>query len=90
MTTLPLLNRSHQSTHTGADLSSPSAWFSAWLSAYRLRRARRLTEQALQRLDIRELKDLGLTTTEIRSVIHGAPHERLQHYDPNWNARAPL
>ena len=59
----------------------------AW-QAYWNRRARRATIEILRGLDSRTLRDIGLTHSEIESVVRERHGERRPCYDESWHGRA--
>jgi len=48
--------------------------------AYLDRRAQRATVRILQSLDARTLKDIGISRTEIDSLVYGDRYDRLRRY----------
>ena len=52
----------------------------AW-RAFRSYRARRLTVLKLSRLNEHELKDIGITRSEIVSIAYGSPGDRRRSHD---------
>jgi uncharacterized protein YjiS (DUF1127 family) len=58
----------------------------AW-RAYLERRARQTTVRLLRSLDERTLQDIGVSPTEIESLVYGRPGERKRCYDRMWWAR---
>lgn len=52
----------------------------AW-RAFRSHRARRLTVLKLSKLNEHELKDIGITRSEIVSIAYGSPGERRRGHD---------
>ena len=59
----------------------------AW-QAYWDWRARRATAEILRTLDSRTLRDIGLTHSEIDSVVRERFGERRPSYDEHWHGRA--
>lgn len=51
---------------------------------WRHKRAQRKTVQILQGLDCRTLKDIGVSPSEIESVVYGNPCDRTQYYRSDW------
>jgi len=49
--------------------------------AYRASRARRLGVCALEEMDDRLLKDIGITRSEILSIVYGSRDERRRSYE---------
>jgi uncharacterized protein YjiS (DUF1127 family) len=52
--------------------------------AYWAHRARRASIVLLSSLEDRTLADIGLTRSEIESVVREKSRQRLRHYAPNW------
>ena len=71
---------------TTADQTSPTP--TSWLAvrtagmwrAYLDRRARRATVRILQSLDARTLKDIGISRTEIDSLVYSDRSDRIRRY----------
>jgi len=64
-----------------ATLTSRFAGSAAGLwRAYLDRRAQRATVRILQSLDARTLKDIGISRTEIDSLVYGDRYDRLRRY----------
>lgn len=55
----------------------------AW-AAWRHKRSQRMTVRILHGLDCRTLKDIGVTPSEIESVVYGDPRERTRPYRADW------
>jgi len=51
-------------------------------------RARRATVEILRSLDSRTLHDIGLSRSEIESVVRDKHGERRRCYDESWHGRA--
>jgi uncharacterized protein YjiS (DUF1127 family) len=51
-------------------------------------RARQATVEILRTLDSRTLHDIGLSRSEIESVVHGKRGDRRRCYDAGWRWRA--
>ena len=50
-------------------------------------RARQATVQILRSLDVRTLRDIGLSPSELESVVYGRPGERRRRYYDGWRLR---
>jgi uncharacterized protein YjiS (DUF1127 family) len=59
-----------------------------WWSGYRDRRDRRSTVAILGGLSDAALKDIGLTRSELESLVNGPGEEHPRAYDRNWRARS--
>jgi uncharacterized protein YjiS (DUF1127 family) len=77
--TLTSERRASRDGFVKATLSLRRAWY-----AVRNWYARRLTIKILSALDERTLRDIGIAPSEIASVVHGRPDERLRPYDELW------
>jgi uncharacterized protein YjiS (DUF1127 family) len=47
-------------------------------------RARKATILLLQALDARTLRDIGISPSEIESLVHGSGSDRCRRYDATW------
>jgi uncharacterized protein YjiS (DUF1127 family) len=51
---------------------------------YRAWHAQRLTVQLLHSLDCGTLRDIGISTREIESLVYADTQDRIRRYDPDW------
>ncbi|HZT47567.1 MAG TPA: DUF1127 domain-containing protein [Hyphomicrobiaceae bacterium] len=73
------------STHSGPSLAARSVGLAgkAWHAFWRWR-ARRATVELLEGLDDRTLHDIGVSRTEITSLVYGRRGDRRRVYEEAW------
>jgi uncharacterized protein YjiS (DUF1127 family) len=74
----------------GRGLAALAAGAGDWIAGawrrYWQRRARRATVELLSALDDRTLHDIGVSRSEISSLVYGRPGERTRCYEEAWRS----